>query len=376
MKNLNCGRRNPRRRKPYHGQSSQAGGQRQDVSSQQSKKLYQKQHGNESQIRARRGQIHELYLKLALLPSAEELQRDPQGESNSFIDNVVSTAKEILAILEELEKYGENLGQQRLVTVTVPTKFPKAYYNAEMDRLHEFPAEMRLSMILDVVNHFASGDKVISSHLLAPRLVNQPSHGQKQRLRTFEDVKEHGSYGHETWILFRDFPSQEVQADLPCQPCSQKDLTVTQLKSKNAELERKCQESTKQSPDKNGKQPVDFAAKPCAFCGGKHFNSKCNQFQTRQQRLKALLNQNKCVRCFQPGHTVSECKKLVRKCFNCEEFGHHRLLCKQKDTRKQRRPPKTIETSASEVLKSTVAKIIKELFPSVNLNASVPKQPT
>ena len=65
---------------------------------------------------------------------------------------------------------------------------------------------------------------------------------------------------------------------------------------------------------------------PCAFCCGIHYNAECPTYKDIASR-KARLSTTACQRCFNEGHTASDCKLKNRPCYYCKQLGHNSSLC-------------------------------------------------
>ncbi len=271
---------------------------------------YGKQH-DESDI-DRRTHIHNLYLQLAMMPSAEEWPRDSNNANRNIYANIQITAKKIRHIISELQKYGENVDQQRMLLVSILTKFPKPFYNFMMSSLNELPHDMRLSQVMTELGGLTHNDNILKPEYCSEDISAHPSNGQSRRISTYKDICQHGSNGHPTWNLYRFFSDTATQSEKTKHEEKSVNTTgVVQLKQ----------------------LPIPaFVTKPCTFCHGTHFNAKCPQYRTSKQRKSVLVQQKKCFRCFGNDHAITKCTKPPRVCFNCGELGHHRLLCKHPDT--------------------------------------------
>ena len=65
----------------------------------------------------------------------------------------------------------------------------------------------------------------------------------------------------------------------------------------------------------------------CLYCNAEHRSRECNQYAgiaARKARLKQL---GRCQNCVSPHHVTSDCKTVLKVCFNCGESGHHVALC-------------------------------------------------
>lgn len=67
----------------------------------------------------------------------------------------------------------------------------------------------------------------------------------------------------------------------------------------------------------------------CAFCGGNHWNDRCPNYVTPEERKQFLLKLGGCFLCLKRGHRAFECFNH-KTCFFCKrENFHHRSLCEQ-----------------------------------------------
>ena len=291
--------------------------------------LPEKSTGTEIQLETERAQVNKLYLSLSALPLAEELQREAvsSGKAPTIQDNVKKTAQDLQQIICDLEKLGENLEKQPVIIVSALSKFPKQYYNFVNQRLQSYCEQDQLKLIKELLNLLASGRMSINKEFLSAKM-EESFKGKSSRITTYKYIRYYGSFGGlSNWVIPEMEPSllengtQTESARNPRGKQEMKQKRKTQIKSQNNPVKK---EVVKQ---------ISFVEKPCAFCCGLHFNSHCWIFKTRIQRLEALKSQDNCVRCFKKGHSVRNCPKKPRICFNCEQVGHHRLLCKKDDTR-------------------------------------------
>ncbi len=64
----------------------------------------------------------------------------------------------------------------------------------------------------------------------------------------------------------------------------------------------------------------------CVYCKSNHFSDQCNVYSSASERRGRLQIENRCFRCLNEGHRISECPESTA-CYYCKRNHHHSSIC-------------------------------------------------
>ena len=296
-------------------------------SNQQQKRDRQVQLAQQEEKKDHYLKIQQLYLRLALLPNAEQMPRYDPVNPLTIQDTVRNICQEINEILQALDELGEKFINQACIFTLILSKLPKLFCKA---RLHEFygcSIENRVFDLWEDIKCLAEDDNTLKSEYMANDIRSTtPYRGHLKVQQCYTDVKQQFLEGRDYWFPMTTTTTSEMQTEAVIKPTvdsiNQQPNQAVLASTKPLMKEQKKQRQ-EILPTAKGRNPP----KPCAFCNEAHFNAHCPIYTTPRKRRTALVQQKRCFRCFSQGHVIDDCKKPDRICHNCGKVGHHRLLC-------------------------------------------------
>lgn len=110
--------------------------------------------------------------------------------------------------------------------------------------------------------------------------------------------------------------------------------------------------SPQKPPPNSGVAGSGYLSRDCIFCGGKHMDDYCRQFDTIESRRSVILKKQLCYICFGKGHQAPQCKNSNMRCVYCKSLGHNYRVCYSNPNIKSQPKPTQQQTTKTNRLPS------------------------